>query len=76
MPIFSSIFQFREEICRKADCLREVADPSAMGVIPAVDAGKLFADAQFAANLNRLRSAFHPLKITPVGSPAPGKHEA
>ena len=76
MPIFSNIFQFREEICRKADCLREVADPRAMGVIPAVDAGKLFADAQFAANLNRLRSAFHALKITPVGSPGPGKREA
>jgi hypothetical protein len=75
MLIFSTIFQFREEICRKADSLREVADPSAMGVIPAVDAGKLFADAQFAANLNKLRSAFHRLKITPVGSPAPGKRE-
>ena len=75
MPNFFSIFEFREEISHKADCLRQVADPRAMGVIPAVDARKLFADAQFAANLTKLRSAFHPLKITPVGFPQPAKRE-
>jgi MFS family permease len=38
-----------------------MADPSTCGVIPTLDAKKLFADPEFASSLERLQNAFHPL---------------
>ncbi len=48
-----------------------MADPSVRGVIPALDARKLFADPEFADSLGRLQQAFRHLKIVNVGSRPP-----
>jgi len=71
MPLFSRLFAFHENVRRNAECLRTMADPSVCGVIPALDARKLFADPEFAESLERLQHAFRHLKIANAGSMPP-----
>jgi hypothetical protein len=68
MSLFSRIFASHESVRRSAECLRKMADPSTCGVIPTLDAKKLFADPEFASSLERLQNAFRHLKIANVGS--------
>jgi hypothetical protein len=72
MSLLARFFAAHENVRRSADCLRKMADPSASGVIPTLDAKKLFADPDFANSLERLQNAFRHLKITNVGSLRPG----
>ena len=71
MSLFARLFASHESVRRSAECLREMADPSACGVIPALDARKLFADPEFAGSLERVQKAFRHLKIANVGSTPP-----
>ena len=68
MSLFARIFASQESVRRSGECLRKMADPSACGVIPTLDAKKLFADPEFASSLERLQNAFRHLKIANVGS--------
>ncbi len=71
MTFFSRLLASHETIRHNAECLRHMADASACGTIPALDARKLFADPEFAHSLERLQNAFRHLKIASVGAARP-----